>query len=528
MLISAPTTTRTELDERVFAAVVPANHYLRQVVTHLDFERFRPALADAYSPNLGRPAIDPIRMLKVMFLRFHYKLSDRQVMERAKTDMAFRWFLELGLDDAVPNHTSDTYFRQRIGPERFMQVFQELVSQAREAGLVKDRLRLKDATHLLADAAELRPLALAAQVRDHLLRTAEPFVPDWVNEQRASVEALRQATAEASNDDRLAARVEQLRELARQLREQAASLPPATTDDRSRQRLDKALAVAAKLLADHDDPEAADRLASGVDPEARTGKHGGYFIGYLLDLAIDSDSEIITALNVLPANSAHEAADAVALIEQEEAAQGNDVAGISIDGAGYHGPVLRELSDPAGLNLDVTVPPPQPAERTTFGPERFTLHVLEEGRSELTCPAGQTTRQRERLEDRHASRYTFKPSQCAACPLREQCLQKPQSKKGRTVIKNHYEAEYRRVREKATTPEYDATRREHPKIERKLGEMARHHGARRARFRGIGKVLGQALLTALVVNVKRMIKLLGAKAKAAGEALAVRAEVAIT
>ena len=43
---------------------------------------------------------------------------------------------------------------------------------------------------------------------------------------------------------------------------------------------------------------------------------------------------------------------------QEEAAQGNDVQGLSMDGAGYNGPVLRELTDPEGLNLDVTVPPP--------------------------------------------------------------------------------------------------------------------------------------------------------------------------
>lgn len=526
MLSLFRTTVRTDLDERVFAAVVPADHYLRQVAALVDFERFRPELADAYSANLGRPAIDPVRMLKILFLRFHYRLSDRQVMERARTDMAFRWFLDLGLDDAVPNHTSDTYFRQRIGAERFARVFQELVSQAREAGLVKDRLRLKDATHLLADVAELRPLALAAQVRDHLLRAAEPFFPDWVRAQRAASDLLRQTTVEQPDAERLAARLEQLRAWVEHLRQQVASLP-LTTNDKSRRRLDKMVEVAGKLLVDYDHPKAGDRLASAVDPEARTGMHGGYFVGYLLDLAIDADSEIITAVNVLPGNGG-EAADAVALIRQEETAQGNDVEGISIDGAGYNGPVLRELTDPAGLNLEVTVPPPQPAPRATFGPERFTLQVLADGRCEVTCPAGQTTRQRERLDDRNVSRYTFKPSQCAACPLREQCLQKPQSKKGRTVIKNHYEAEYQRVHEKATTPEYEATRREHPRIERKLGEMARHHGARRACFRGIGKVLGQALLTALVVNVKRMIKLIAQKTRVPAAALALRAELATT
>src|SRR5207253_5788005 len=112
-----------EFDRQVFDMVVPKDHYLRQVAAQIDFARFRPRLAEAYSLGMGRPAIDPVRMLKILFLRFHYKLSDRQVVERTKTDMAFRWFVGLALHDRVPNHTDGTYFRKRIGTERFVQVF---------------------------------------------------------------------------------------------------------------------------------------------------------------------------------------------------------------------------------------------------------------------------------------------------------------------------------------------------------------------------------------------------------------------
>ena len=75
------------------------------------------------------------------------------------------------------------------------------------------------------------------------------------------------------------------------------------------------------------------------------------------------------------------------------------------------------------------------------------------------------------------------------------------------VTKNDYEAEYRRARAKAQTAEYARVRKEHPKIERKLGEIVRWHRARRARYWGRAKVLVQALLTALAVNVKRMVHL---------------------
>jgi transposase len=524
MLKSTPETPLSEFDLAVFQAVVPQDHYLRKVMACINFEAFRPRLISSYDPDFGRPAIDPVRMLKILFLRFHYRLSDRPVMERTVTDMAFRWFLTLGVHADIPNHTNGTHFRQRIGVESFQQVFQDVVTQAREHGLVRDRLRLKDATHLFADIAKVGPLPLVAQVRERLLQAAEPLFAEWVRQERALFATLRQTTAELPDDERLAQRVEHLRGLATTLQQQVADLAISPEQESNHvQRLQRALAVAFKLLADRDDPEAGDRLASAHDPDARHGKHGQFYVGYLVDVAMDADSEIITALNVLPANGV-EAADAATLIHQEEEAQGNDVQGLSMDGAGYNGPVLHELTDPQGLNLDVTVPPPPMPERTTFGPERFTLQVLDDGSRVLTCPAGQTSRPRQHNTHPTATQFVFKAESCATCPLREQCFPNPARKTGRTVVKNDYQAEYDKVQAKAKTPEYEQTRRVHPKIERKLNELARHHRCRRACYRGKPKVLVQALLTALVVNVKRIVKLLARSAPTAIRTLAVRAE----
>ena len=195
-----------------------------------------------------------------------------------------------------------------------------------------------------------------------------------------------------------------------------------------------------------------------------------------------------------------------------------------MDGAGYNGPVLHELTDPEALNLDVTVSPPPTPERTTFGPEHFTLTVLDDGSRVLTCPAGQTSRPRKHNTHPTATQFVFKAESCATCPLPERCFPNPARKTGRTVVKNDYQAEYDKVQAKAKTPEYEQTRRVHPNIERKLNELARHHRCRRARYRGKPKVLIQSLLTALVVNVKRMVKLLTRSAPPATPTLAVRAE----
>ncbi len=76
--------------------------------------------------------------------------------------------------------------------------------------------------------------------------------------------------------------------------------------------------LAHKILADRE-PKAKDKVLSIHDPDARRGMHGGYYEGYLLDIAMDADSEIITATNVLPANG-DEGMDAAHLIKQEERA----------------------------------------------------------------------------------------------------------------------------------------------------------------------------------------------------------------
>lgn len=491
-------------DQEIFAVLVPPEHYLRRAAGTIDFEAFRPTLAAPYCPNLGCPAEDPVRMLKLTFLQYHDNLSDRQVIERARTDLAYRWFLGLGRHGALPDPSSLSYFRGRLGVAGHRTIFDRMVAQARAAGLVKDRLRLKDATHVIADVAIPSTLALVAQMRDRLLEAAAPFDAVRVEGEHARAEMLHAELAQRSDEARLAARVTHLREILAwvDLLERAAD-----ADEPCGQKLDAARRLAHKILADQDDPAAGDRTRSVADPDARRSKHHEWFDGYLVDVMMDADSEIITAVNVLPGNG-DEAADAVELVRHEETAQANDIAQLSIDGAGFNGKVLRELEDPAGLAVDVITPPKSEPPSALFTPADFREDPQ---RRVLTCPAEHTSRYRQRDEAKHTTLYRFARATCEACPLAARCIkQAPTGPFGRTVRKTDYEAEYQRARAKATTPEYAAVRTEHPKIERKLSELVRRHGARRARYRGRLKVLCQQLMTATVTNLKRMVQLLSA------------------
>ena len=498
-------TPPTEEDRRVFEALVPADHYLRRAAQAIDFERFRPLMASCYSAQWGRPALEPVLLLKLTFLQYHDRLSDSRVIDQARVNVAYREFLGLGMNSGLPDPSLLSYFRSRLGAETFRRIFDALVAQAREQGLVKDRLRLKDATHVIADVAIPSTIRLVAAMRQRLLEAVAAFDSSYSEGQRLQAEMIRAADEGSTVQERLERRVSHLREtvawsdaLIERLRGTPMAEGPAW------QRLEATTALAHKVLENRDHPDAGDAVVSAVDPDARFGWHHVSYCGYLLDIAMDADSELITSLGVLPANG-DEAANAAVLIEQEEQAQGNDVEAISADSALFQGEKLRELTDPEGLDLEVFVPPISPQPTPYFQPDNFTV---DDGDQTVTCPAGQQSTVRERNEQGTGWIYRFRRSTCAGCPLQSKCLARLPKNHGRSVTKNDYAAEYAAARAKAQTPRFAAVRQVHRKVERKLAELMRWHGGRRARSRGQPKVLVQQLITGFVVNAKRVVALL--------------------
>ncbi len=88
------------------------------------------------------------------------------------------------------------------------------------------------------------------------------------------------------------------------------------------------------------------------------------------------------------------------------------------------------------------------------------------------------------------------------------CCLSPDPKGGCTVAKSDCEAQHHAAQRRAQTAAYYEGSRGHPRIERKLAELVRWHAGRRTRYRGRLRVKIQYVLTAGVVNCKRMVKLL--------------------
>ena len=97
-------------------ARVRADHPLRAIrsVVSEALDALSGAFKVLYS-GLGRPSIAPEMLLRAMLLQAFYSVrSERQLMERLEFDLLFRWFVGLGIDEPVWDHSTFSKNRDRL------------------------------------------------------------------------------------------------------------------------------------------------------------------------------------------------------------------------------------------------------------------------------------------------------------------------------------------------------------------------------------------------------------------------------
>src|SRR5216684_1004752 len=160
---------------------VPEGHLLRLIEKHISFGFVRERLKDSYSET-GRPSIDPELLLRILLIGYLYGVtSERKLVEELRMHLAWRWFTGLGFDQEIPHHS--TFSKNRHGrfqeSKLFEQLFEQIVRQCVEVGLVEGKHLSVDGSFVEANAAKgsLIPreqLAGAAQVK--------PIVREYLQE----------------------------------------------------------------------------------------------------------------------------------------------------------------------------------------------------------------------------------------------------------------------------------------------------------------------------------------------------------
>jgi hypothetical protein len=480
--------------------------------------------------DVGRRSVPPMIVAVVMVLQRIEGLSDREAADRFAFDA--RWkYAAGGLDFGYPGfvHTVLVDMRARLArsarPDR---IFGVTLEAAREAGLV-GRRRVLDSTPLYDAVATMDTVTLVRSAIRGLLKAAGGGLAGELRALLRRDDDYLAAGKPACDYDDAAAREELVDALARDARALLGVLEG--------QELEPALAQAAELLATVTGQDleqdaagvfkiarrvAPGRVISTVDPQARHGHKTCHrsFDGYKGHVAIDPDSEIITATDVTAGNSGDaEAAEGLIadLLPGDPGSAGAEVGGqetgvppagpgagggsgqaaVYGDAAYGSGELLERVED-AGLYCGIKVQPP-PAVKDHFPKDRFAIDL--DGKT-VTCPAGITVPLRASGHDRHAGEARFGAA-CRTCPLAAQCTS---AKGGRTITIGPHEARLAAARLAQASPawraDYRATR---PKVERKIGHlMRRRHGGRRTRVRGQLKVAADFALLAAAANLARL------------------------
>src|SRR5512147_1512094 len=135
---------------------VPENHLLRLIDKHVSFEFVREQLRDSYSET-GRPSIDPELLLRILLIGYLYGItSERRLIEELRMHLAWHWFTGLGFDQEIPHHS--TFSKNRHGrfqeSKLFEELFEQIVRQCMEVGLVQGKQLSVDGSFVEANAAK--------------------------------------------------------------------------------------------------------------------------------------------------------------------------------------------------------------------------------------------------------------------------------------------------------------------------------------------------------------------------------------
>ena len=137
---------------------VPANHLLRRIDQFLDLGELHRHLAPHYS-HTGRPSVDPALLIRMLIVGYCFGIrSERRLCEEVHLNLAYRWFCRLGLEDAVPDHS--TFSKNRHGRFRNSDtlrfVFEKVLERCLAEGLVGGEGFAIDASVIKADANRQR------------------------------------------------------------------------------------------------------------------------------------------------------------------------------------------------------------------------------------------------------------------------------------------------------------------------------------------------------------------------------------
>lgn len=426
---------------------IPANHLLRGIDQHLDLTELRHHLANHYS-HTGRPSIDPELMIRMLIVGYCYGIrSVRRLCEEVHLNLAYRWFCRLGLEDAIPDHS--TFSKNRHGrfrdSETFRWLFDNIVRRCMKEGLIKGEGFAVDASLVEANASH-----------QHSIVAGD--VCDW-------------------NDPAINTRA--MREYLDGLDDEAGFAPTA-------------------------------RKVSLSDPQSRwtAAKGGVAFFAYSTNYLIDTAHGVIIDVEATPAHRIAEVDSTKVMVDRVEERFDLKPQRLIADTACGTASMLGWMVEEK--NIEPHVPVFDNSERNdgTFEREDFQWDAAAD---EYRCPAGNALRCQWRpfknprtfITKADTINYRSSIKDCTTCPLKARCCPNTPVRK---ITRSIHESSRDVARRIAKTPEYERSCCERKKVEMLFAHMKTILKLDRLRLRGLTGANDEFTLVAIAQNLRRLAK----------------------
>ena len=448
-----------EMSVIILENFIPENHLLRKVNQSINF-RFIYDLVEPLYSKIGRPSIDPVILFKLLFINHLYGYNSmRRTIEETKVNLAYRWFIGLGVDERIPHFSdfSKNYtrkFSQEIEVMHpltgvietktvFAAVFDQILIQAHEKDYIRAAHIYMDSTHIKANANKRK----AEDVR-------------IIEERKNYQDALNQECDVYSDEKGLSQAKE-----------------PVLKEKRIKQ--------------------------STIDPESgafHKGEHEKQF-AYLAQTACDENGFIL-GVKVNPGNL-HDSTTFMEAFDEVHQVYGQTLRSIGLD-AGYKAPyIARELIE---RKITPLMPYSRPKGRKNNEDELKVVKKefkYDKSADVFHCPNGKLLTPRSINKETGYITYRSNTQDCKHCPFKDHCLSKTSSTK---TLQRHLWQSYMEEAEMIRHTSYHSLY--YPKrkqtIERIFADGKEKHGLRYTRYKGLKKVQDYTYLLFACMNMKKI------------------------
>lgn len=439
---------------------------LRRIREVLDFSFVRPAVAHVYGAT-GNPSVDPIVLLKLMLIFFLENVSsERKLMARLPSRLDWLWFCEYDFDSDLPNHSVLSKARRRWGPALFRELFERILIQCVEAGLVDGEVMHIDSSLIHADAAieTLRPaFDLLADATYQKMEAACDAPADTAESESAGEDDSSDGNA---SDKRL---------------------PDPGEED--------------EPIASNDPMARRGSKLSETDLDARARIKGSQKVfGYQEHRCTDDAHGIITATETTDA-AVHEGDVLEAMLDRHEQAVGQRPEHVAADKA-YGRMENYVMLKERGILPCVPHPDHSRKRKGKLSRDDFTY---DRQRDCYLCPGGQTLTRQTVHPDKAGRSHSYKTGRgvCQRCPLRGKCYDGKYEKR----IRRHADQDVMDWADECLPRRQrrHLTGRRRAVAEGSFADAANNHGYKRARWRRRWRVEIQNLLIASLQNLRKLI-----------------------